>query len=687
MDCYCSYDRQVLVVGNERIERTWILLDGLLVPQGLLDKQSREQWFNEGAQEPVFTIPGVPSGNAVSAVTMEAFEDNDLGIARPHLKVIFTVTTVSVSMYLEIKIYPGSPFIRQEWWIKRASTMKQERAAAAGQGESSAERAGISPGVQLEDNVEHTAGPAADIIDFLPLKPLHCRWQTVQFRDVTDRNNNLVSRDSGLLYKNEHRWLSGNLLALNQSLQPAGLLVIKESPTASGHLHRPDGDFRFVGRNLTVAGSGLAESELSEDALPAYGVTVGVYDGTEYGMLRLLHEYHQAIRVFRPDQDAYVMSNTWGDRSRDDRISEAFILSELPVAAQLGVKVYQIDDGWQQGVTANSVVKGGSWGSYYDSRSDFWNVHKQRFPNGLDPVVHKAKELGLQLGLWFSPDSSNHFTYWERDADTLLYYYQLYDIRYFKLDGIKIRSKLGEQRLRLMMEKVVRSSGGRVSFNQDTTAEVRLGFFGKTQYGSLFLENRYTDWSNYYPHWTSRNLWQLASYISPSKLQVEFLNVYRNQDNYAGDPLAPAAVGIEYAFALTLFANPLAWMEVTGLHVQAVEGLQRINSAYKLHQQAILGGHIMPVGQEPDGTSWTGFQSITGSSEGYLLILREWSRSEEAVIKLWNTEDTRQLQFESIVASTGASGIAKISPTEGGTGIRCLLPFEHSFTLYKYMRK
>jgi len=28
--------------------------------------------------------------------------------------------------------------------------------------------------------------------------------------------------------------------------------------------------------------------------------------------------------------------------------------------------------------------------------------------------------------------------------------------------------------------------------------------------GVLVLENRYTDWVNYHPHWTLRNLWMLA---------------------------------------------------------------------------------------------------------------------------------------------------------------------------------
>ena len=44
-----------------------------------------------------------------------------------------------------------------------------------------------------------------------------------------------------------------------------------------------------------------------------------------------------------------------GDRSRDARINEAFLLKEIDAGAALGVDVVQIDDGWQKGRTANSA--------------------------------------------------------------------------------------------------------------------------------------------------------------------------------------------------------------------------------------------------------------------------------------------------------------------------------------------
>ena len=42
-----------------------------------------------------------------------------------------------------------------------------------------------------------------------------------------------------------------------------------------------------------------------------------------------------------------AMSNTWGDRNRDSRICEAFVMKEIDAAAELGLDIVQIDDGWQ----------------------------------------------------------------------------------------------------------------------------------------------------------------------------------------------------------------------------------------------------------------------------------------------------------------------------------------------------
>ena len=63
-----------------------------------------------------------------------------------------------------------------------------------------------------------------------------------------------------------------------------------------------------------------------------------------------------------------------------------------------------------------------------------------------------------------------------------------------------------------------------------------------------------------------RNLWQLSRYVPAEKMQVEFLNKWRNADKYAdNDIFAPKSYSFDYLFGITAAAQPLAWMEASNL--------------------------------------------------------------------------------------------------------------------------
>lgn len=200
--------------------------------------------------------------------------------------------------------------------------------------------------------------------------------------------------------------------------------------------------------------------------------------------------------------------------------------------------------------------------------------------------------------------------------------YRKYGVKVFKIDGLTIPTKRAETNLRRLFDTVVEQSGGDVLFNLDATASRRGGYHMFNEYGNIFLENRYTDWQNYYPYRTLRNIWQLSRYVPAERIQVEFLNKWRNADKYAGDPFAPAVHGFDYLFATTLAGQPLAWLESQNLPDEAF-GIAPLVEAYRRVAAQFHAGIILPVGEEPSGRSWTGFQSIVSDSEGYLLLYRE----------------------------------------------------------------
>ncbi|NLC68872.1 MAG: hypothetical protein GX754_08890 [Clostridiaceae bacterium] len=171
----------------------------------------------------------------------------------------------------------------------------------------------------------------------------------------------------------------------------------------------------------------------------------------------------------------------------------------------------------------------------------------------------------------------------------------------------------------------------------------------------------------------------LSRYYPSFRLQIEFLNVDRNIVLYEEDPLSPHTCGVEYAFAITMFSNPLAWLELSNLSKKSVEILSKVIKTYRQYQDDILKGYVLPIGEEPSGTGWTGFQSISGSGSGYLLIIKEYNQSIRHKYKLWSVKNTK-LKLEKILG-TGSQDSVMVD-IEGN----CVFNLEGKFTysLYKY---
>ena len=65
------------------------------------------------------------------------------------------------------------------------------------------------------------------------------------------------------------------------------------------------------------------------------------------------------------------------------------------IAKDLGVEVFVIDDGWFKG----RINDKGGLGD--------WTVDKNKFPNGLQPMIEKINALGLDFGIWIEPEMVN----------------------------------------------------------------------------------------------------------------------------------------------------------------------------------------------------------------------------------------------------------------------------------------
>lgn len=594
--CYSELKGDTLVIGNECIERKFIWNDGNLVTYSLSDKANRKTTFTV-KQAPDFFISKDTREASKGACRVEKVAATDIHPA--YLKTIVTFSLGTLDIQRIYRIYDGCPAIACDTYLKGSVN-----SVFGGREENAADRKNI----EFVEDMKSKSVTA--ILDQLYLKGQHWHAKAVEFWDVTDWNNNLLAERDVIAYrKNSYR---GNLLFVRNGEEGTGFFFLKESPCSSVQLAYKGADFIAEFGKFMITGLGITEKNIQEDTWTrTYSCVTGVYGDGELQALTALRSYQKNIRRHFRNRDEMVMMNTWGDRSQDTKVNEAFCLQELERAAKLGITHFQIDDGWQVGKSPNSAVAKGSFKNIWDNK-DYWKPDPVKYPRGLAPIVKKGKKLGIEIGLWFNPSVQNDFVDWEKDAETLIGLYREYGIRIFKIDGLTIPTKKAEINLRNLFDKVLAETDNKVMFNLDATASRRGGYHMFNEYGNIFLENRYTDWQNYYPYWTLRNLWMLSKYVPAEKLQIEFLNKWRNTEKYGDDPFAPHRYSFEYLFATTMAGQPLAWFEASNLPEEAF-GIRDLMEKYKKVQYDFHQGTILPIGEEPSGRSWTGFQSLCHS--------------------------------------------------------------------------
>lgn len=100
-------------------------------------------------------------------------------------------------------------------------------------------------------------------------------------------------------------------------------------------------------------------------------------------------------------------------------------------------------------VSAGTIDKGGWYGSM-DS-----DEFKAQFPNGLDPIYKKAKEMGTRLGTWGGPDGFGNTPEEEKKRfDMIVKLCKDYEFRLLKLDAVvgQLREEKQDAFIRMMTE-------------------------------------------------------------------------------------------------------------------------------------------------------------------------------------------------------------------------------------------
>lgn len=659
-DCKIELKQDTLTIENSQIKRSWLWNNGNLITCKLEDKGNGLAWQLRNNQ-PDLSLPGEEKEGSEASIRIEEVPAS-LQYTH-HLRATVEYKAGNLQVRKILKIYPDCPAIACELYLKGQASQKWIKAL-----DNPADLQNI------EKLTQNSQGGNVPVMEQLMLEGKHWQLEAVEFFDVTDRFNTLVRPVHALSYRD--CLYRGNLLFAENTEKEAGFFMLKEAPTSNVQLYYPGGDYLVSEGTFRMVGLGVDSADIKTDEwTKAYSYVTGTFRSGEKQKRMALRNYQMRIRPFLEDRDEMVMLNTWGDRGQDTRVNEAFCLKELELAAKLGVTHFQIDDGWQAGRSANSAY-GGSFKNIWDN-PDYWTPDPDRFPNSLAPIVKRGKELGIEVCLWFNPSIQHDYADWQKDADALIALYKKYGIRTFKIDGTFFDNKLAESRLRSLYNRVMEATGWKAVLNLDATAGRRGGYFFFNEYGNIFLENRYTDWGNYYPYWSLRNLWMLSRYVAPQSLQIEFLNKWRNKEKYAGDKFAPSTYSFDYLFAITMAAQPLAWFEASNLPDEAFP-TGGVIQKYKTVQHDFHTGYVFPVGDEPSGKSWCGFQSVK-DRKGYFLLFRE-SNEEESFDMDTFFEPGEQVEFTPVLGAGKA--FRSIAGKDGR--IRFSLSEPNSYVLYSY---
>jgi alpha-galactosidase len=204
----------------------------------------------------------------------------------------------------------------------------------------------------------------------------------------------------------------------------SGTQAVESRRGASSHQHNPfiallqkgaNEDYGEVyGFSLVYSGNFLAQIEVDQFRTTRVAMGINPFDFTwllepgesfqtpevvmvysDKGLNGMSQTYHQLYRtrlargVYR-DRQRPILINNW--EATYFNFNEEKILRLAKTAAELGIELFVLDDGW--------------FGKRDNDRSSLgdWFVDKRKLPNGLAGLAANINNMGMRFGLWLEPE-------------------------------------------------------------------------------------------------------------------------------------------------------------------------------------------------------------------------------------------------------------------------------------------
>ena len=568
-----------LTVSTGVLGRTWRWTGRGLVTTGLRHLPSGRQWAGrEPARACDWAVGGlVDDATAGELVSVTARRVRRGPWTSPHIEALAEVRyrEPRLRVQLVVWVYPDSPGIRTQLRLR---------------------------GLRGYRPVEGRSGRA----DSVPAALDGAAVRAMGYYNETQRRNQRETpllRDEAVGADGAVDWAS--LLCVEHA--GAGLCLVKESHKCVNQRGVDTGAFACSGRGIEVTGLGPGPGDILAGRFrDCWATWCIVYEGDALARERAVKTFDRIRYPIDPRRDLYILANTWGSTASGaearEAAREANVLREIASAADLGIDVQQIDDGWQ--------------GNQYRR----WRPAKARYPVGWRRVKAAARKHRVSLGLWAAVRIPRKALLWNYDHG---------GFRYVKLDFASLDTYDKLETLLAKVRSLVEHSRHRVRVNWDVTENPpRVGYFFARELGNIYLENRKPAWPEhvvYTPWLVLRDAWQLARYTNLQKFQI----TVQNPDRVDRTRSNAHRHGHPYCVAVTLMGSPIFFQETHHYTPAARDEIRPLLALYKQHRQAMFRGLVFPIGDEPSDASWTGFQNHDAHARsGYLLVFRELGSGE-----------------------------------------------------------
>ena len=601
-DALITFDGERLVANTGIMTRSWRWTGrGFLTTEIKAGETARGSLCHGDSRDADWLLPVVEGTNPeAELVSAEAVISDDEGFTSRHVRfrAALHYAEVRLAVRFDVWAYPQAPGIRVHLSVRALEGFTWD---------------GTLDRLETTEKSlrEARLGRGYQRLDILPMSFKGKRRRMIgYFSDTQNRNDPwldilLEAEDAKPLdYPYVCEW--SNALCVEDNAW--GVAMVKESHKCVNQRGVDTGFFACDPEyGLESYGWGIRPSEIDQKWRPAWATWCLVYASDERSRLRAFKTFDR-LRFPLTDRDIYIQANTWGSsqgsKQHRDAAGEENVLREIASCADLGIDVLQIDDGWQ----GDQCLE--------------WNPIPPRYPNGWSAVRDAAKAAGVSLGLWMAavPPTLDDMERNIQDGGFVS----------LKLDFAVLNNR---QKIDDLMDKVralVLGRSHQLRINWDVTEiDVRYGYFFAREFGCIYLENRKPEIPVtvvYRPGTVLRDLWQIARYCNLLKFQGSIQNI----DSVNKRLSDAGAYHHAYCTAIALMSTPLFFCETHLYSEQARDEIRPLLAAYRKVRADIYRGVVHPIGETPDGASWTGFEcELVDEKRGFFTLFREPGSEEK----------------------------------------------------------